>query len=91
MLDGSYYVECVCGADEHTLRFVLDKKDREIYLSVFLNQHRGFFKRFWIALKYLFVLKSKYGHWVSAILWEEQVVQLQKMIDSFNNLDSEQS
>lgn len=37
MLDGSYFFECKCGSDEHTLRFILDREDNCIYTTIFLN------------------------------------------------------
>lgn len=63
MLNGTEYFECQCGSDEHTIHFTLDVEENEIYLSVFLNQYRSFFKRAWVAVKYLFNYKCKYGHW----------------------------
>jgi hypothetical protein len=40
MSNGTYFYECACGSDEHTIRFTLNKDEKEIYLSVFLNQYR---------------------------------------------------
>ena len=62
MLDGSYFFECKCGSDDHTLRFTLDKRDQEIYTSIFLNNYTNIFKRLFIAIKYIFGYKCEYGH-----------------------------
>lgn len=83
MLDGTEYFECSCGSDEHTIRFVLDKKDKEIYLCVFLNQYRPWWKRIWIALKYVFGYKCKYGHWDNWTMVSTDVERLQKMCSDF--------
>lgn len=85
MLDGSHFIECQCGSDEHVLRFTLsvDEDEQEIYTSVFLNQWESWYKRVWHAIKYVFGYKCKYGDWDCTILGETEVDQLQKMIDDF--------
>lgn len=88
----SEYFECVCGTDEHTLRFKLDTHDPndvELYTSVFLNQYRGFFKRLWIAVKYLFGYKCKYGHWDCTMIKLEDADRLIKLLESYERLSTE--
>jgi len=85
VLDGSYFFECKCGSDDHTLRFTLDKEDREIYTSVFLNNYRNIFKRLFIAIRYIFGYKCEYGHWDCWIMRNEDVQNLSKMLENFNN------
>ena len=91
MLDGTHYFECGCGADEHTLRFTLDLDDEDepggkaIHTSIFLNNHYHWYKRLWIATKYLFGYKCKYGHWDSWILYEPDAHRLKLMLEEFIN------
>jgi hypothetical protein len=80
MLGGTYFFECQCGDDEHTLRFVLNKDDQEIYAHVYLNQYHNVFGRIWAALKYIFGYKCKYGHWGEWILREEDAQRLRGMV-----------
>lgn len=75
----TYYFECQCGGDEHMLKFVVD--DEDFYLNVFLNQYRSFFHRLWIAVKYVFGYKCKYGHWDSWMLRPEDVQRLKDLLD----------
>lgn len=75
------YFTCQCNSPEHTLRFVLDKEDNEIYTEVYLNQHNNFFKRCWIALKYVFGYTSKYGHWDCFILKNEEAGRLKHLLN----------
>ena len=68
MLDGSWFFECGCGADEHVLKFTLDKNEGdedgpELFLSIFLNDWLPWYERTWRALKYIFGYKCRYGHW----------------------------
>jgi len=85
MLDGTHYFECECGADEHTLRFVLDKgpEDPCVYTSIFLYQYRPWWKRIWVGIKYIFGYKSKYGHWGGWELQDEDVKRLRDMCEGY--------
>lgn len=92
MLDGTYYFECQCGSDEHTLKFTLDKGGdacddvAEIYTSVFLNAWEPWYRRAWSAIKYTFGYKCKYGHWDCWILRNEEAGKLRAMLDEFDRL-----
>lgn len=59
------YYECACGSSEHVLRFVIDEdvEDPGMYMEVQLRQHRNWFHRIWVAVKYVFGYECKYGHW----------------------------
>ena len=81
MLDGSHYFECACGSSEHTLRFTLDKEDKEIYTDVYLNQYRAWYMRLLVGIKYIFGYKCKYGHWDNWILYEPDIIRLRNMCD----------
>jgi hypothetical protein len=81
MLDGTEFFECSCGSDEHTLRFVLNLDEKEIYTSVFLNDYRNIFKRVWTALKYICGYKSRYGHWDCFNLRPEDADRLRALLD----------
>ena len=60
------FVDCECTHEAHTLRFQLECEDDGstiLFTSVFLNQYRGFFRRLWVAIKYLLRYECKDGHW----------------------------
>lgn len=90
MLDGSYFFECRCYTEEHTLRFTLDKKDHEIYTSVFLNDWMPLYKKIWTAIKYVFGYKCRYGHWDCWIMQAEDAKRLRDMLDDFINATQEE-
>lgn len=53
------YFECVCGIPEHTLRFTsvaepIFDDDGEFYVETFLNQYLPWYKRLYVAIKYVF-------------------------------------
>lgn len=89
MLDGSHYFECACYSEEHTIKFVLDKdpEDPEIYVSVFLNQYRSWWKRLWVGIKYIFGYKCMYGHWDNWIMKDEDAQRLIDMCNEYLNRD----
>ncbi len=85
----SEYFECTCGTNEHTIRFQFDNydpNDVEFYMSVFLNQYRNFFGRLWVAFKYLFGYKCKYGHWDCTILRREDTDRLISLLRKYKSL-----
>jgi hypothetical protein len=92
MSDGSEFFECSCYSDEHTLRIMLDDDPDypELYTSVFLNNYNtgflGFFKRVWIAIKYVFGYKSKYGHWDCFNLRRGDADRLIATVEKFKEL-----
>jgi methionyl-tRNA synthetase len=86
MLDGTYLVECSCGSDEHDLKFTIDAECEEIFLSTFLHHYRPWYQRVWVAVKYVFGYKCKYGHFDCTTMRKEQVDQLQKCLTEFYKL-----
>lgn len=84
------FFECICETDEHTLRFKLDTHDPVgLYLSVFLNQYRGFFGRVWIAVKYLFGYKCRYGHWDCTMIKLKDADRLIRLLESYKRLSKD--
>lgn len=78
------YFECECGSPEHTLVFRYNEEDNELYTMVFLNQYRNIFKRIWVAIKYIFGYKSKYGDWDCFVLRPEDKDRLIRLIGHLN-------
>lgn len=73
------HFECECDSDEHTFTVRLDTEDGVMYTSVYLNQYHGFFARCWLALKYVFGYRCKYGHWDSVLLSEKEATKLRDL------------
>ena len=77
------FISCDCHSDEHTLRFNLiysDDGSPELYTSVYLHQYRGFWKRVWVAIKYVFGYNCKYGHWDCFSANEEKIKELKAFL-----------
>jgi hypothetical protein len=56
------FLVCACYSDEHTLRFTYDLETNDFWTSVYLNP-KPWYKRVWVALKYVFGYQCKYGAW----------------------------
>lgn len=85
------FFECVCTTDEHTIKFKLDTygpDNIELYTSVFLSQYHGFLGRLWIAIKYLFGYKCKYGHWDCTMLKLKDADRLIELLQQYKELSA---
>ena len=74
------YFECDCHSDEHTLSFSWDDEENLLYTSVYLNQYRSFLRRIWVAVKYVFGYKSRYGDWDCFLLRREDAKRLEALL-----------
>lgn len=77
----SKYFECKCHSSDHTIRFVIDDEDDEIYVEVQLNRTKNVFQRIWAALKYICGHECRYGHWDCTLLKDEDREELIKILE----------
>jgi len=61
-------MNCDCKSARHTIRFCFDPDDGDLYVDVQLARWHGFFKRCWIAMRYILGLTDRCGHWDCALL-----------------------
>jgi hypothetical protein len=86
------HFECRCSSDEHTLKFTLDEhsgdiEELEIWTSVYLHQHHPWWRRIWVALKYVFGYHCKYGHWDCFIMRGCDVERLMALLQKYKDLE----
>lgn len=79
----TYYFQCDCSSQEHTLGIEFDTEEKEVCFHVQLSQYRGFFGRLVVAVKYLFGYECKYGHWDTALMNEEKFMDLYNLMTRF--------
>ena len=81
----THHIVCQCNSVEHVVQFTADDTDDEqsvCYIEVQLRQHRGFWKRTWVALRYIFGYQCVYGHWDCTSLSQEEA---KKLLDFLKN------
>lgn len=72
----TYYFQCDCSSQEHTVGVTFDIENKEMTLEVQLARFKGFFGRLWLATKYVFGYQCKYGHWDVATMNEEKFLAM---------------
>ncbi len=68
-------------ASEHTLKFVLDPVEGDIWTDIYLCQFRPWYKRVWVAIKYIFNIKPRTGAWDCTLLRQEEYSKLRNLLD----------
>jgi len=85
--DYTEYFDCQCSCSEHVIRFMYmgayGGDEPSLYFDIFLGQHMGFFKRVWVAIKYIFGYKCKYGHFDNWLFKLEDAQRLRAMVDRY--------
>ena len=64
------HFECKCYSPEHRLTFFYNIDDG-LMASIFLNEYRRWYQRIWVAIKFVFGYKCRYGHWDTFMMKEE--------------------
>ena len=74
------HFECACSSPDHLIRFVYFPEDdnlaSDLYIDVQLNNTYSFFKRIWLAIKYICGYTKKYGHWDCSIIKPEDYADM---------------
>ena len=86
-----HYFDCDCKGSEHTLKFIFDHAPEsdnldwppELWTEIYLHDWRGFCKRCWVGLKYIFGYKCKYGHWDTWLLDPKDCDRLFELLEKF--------
>lgn len=80
------YFECQCSDFNHVFRFVVDENSGEAWLEVQLSTWLPWYKRAWLALRYLFGKTPGYhGHYDVTLLREEDFARLCTLLDRSAN------
>jgi len=87
---------CDCSDTAHQLVFQLwdfgsdgeelwqpAKENVNLTVCVYLNQFHGFWARLWIAIKYVFGYRSKYGEFDVVNIRYEDVPRMKAILDKF--------
>lgn len=72
---------CQCSNTEHQLIFSYFPDDKEVYVAVHLTPEYNIWKRIWMAIKYIFGYKCRYGHFDEFIFKKSDAGRLQKVVN----------
>ena len=82
---------CICGSAEHQLLVWYDDEFADGYREVGLQPHlvtyRNIFKRIFVAIRYVFGYRSKYGHWDSIIIDSTNYLPLKRAVEFIEKKD----
>jgi hypothetical protein len=91
----TYFLQCRCARLEHLAQFSYSYKDwesstvdpdrltAEMYLSVHLFSWHNILRRIWIAIKYIFGYRCRYGEWDCLLLSVMDVIKLRRFAEQF--------
>jgi hypothetical protein len=75
---------CKCNSTEHQIVFWLDKGEKEISVQIHLKHYNNIIKRIWVAVKYVFGYRSRYGDWDNFTLKPEDKNRLMNSLEKLN-------
>lgn len=75
---------CSCGSLEHQVSFWWDEEAKTLYCEPHLVTHNSFFKRMWVAIKYVFGYTSRFGTWDSTIFEQDDLVKLNAFLRGYD-------
>ena len=80
------YFGCECGSDEHLMVFRYwaedGDDDKELYLNVHLANYENFFQRLWVAVRFLFGYRSKFGEFDEVVIRKDDINRLFNLINT---------
>lgn len=76
-----HYFDCICTDFGHTVRFIFDPKDGDMWLEVHINNWLPWYKRAWAALRYVFKQQRTYGHYDTTVFRPDDYARLHTLLD----------
>lgn len=76
------YLSCQCGSLEHTIQFMFDKENNEIYVQSCVYNYQSFWKRLFAGIKFIFT-RTNSCKFDCTILKEEDINKFKKLLNDF--------
>jgi len=54
---------------------------KDLYMEVQMRPYYSFFRRVWLAIKYIFGYQCKYGHWDCVLIKKEDRIKIAKLME----------
>jgi len=78
-----HFIRCSCGACEHQAIITADPDDGLVLVEFHLVTWQNILRRLWVAIRYVFGYRSRYGAWDELVMDREQVAELREYLDKF--------
>lgn len=75
-----YYIECACHRPDHLLVFDYDIDDGWCFIYNTSNWRYPWYRRVWLALKYIFIKEDFLLNNDSIVITDENVMQIEEMV-----------
>ena len=90
--DSFHRFECTCSTFDHNVRFETDNELGSITISVPLNHWLPWWKRLWLAVKYVLGRTERYGHYDTVELNPHDYDRIRALLDdSLEKLETEKA
>jgi len=78
-----YFIRCDCHCPEHQAIITTDADDGLLFLEFHLTTWQNILRRAWVAIRYVFGYKCKFGAWDELVMNRDQVEALRCYLDRF--------
>lgn len=78
-----YFIRCDCHCPEHQAIITTDADEGLLFLEFHLTTWQNIFRRLWVAARYVFGYKCRYGTWDELVMGREQVAGLRDYLEKF--------
>lgn len=75
------FFECECTSAYHTMKFVYDETENELYTEIYIYQYKRFHQRVWAAVKYVFGFKNKCGDFDCFIFKNSDIPEFRDLLN----------
>ena len=78
-----HFIRCSCGACEHQAIIAADPDDGLLFVEFHLVTWQNILRRWWVAVRYVFGHRSRFGAWDELVIDRGQVEALRDYLDAF--------
>lgn len=83
MMKNKLFIECECLDPSHLMYIQYDSYYDEIIINNQMNHYLPWYKRIYVAIKFIFKLKNKYNsHWDCTMINEEKRLKLKEFLEN---------
>jgi hypothetical protein len=83
MADGKKFYDCDCCSSDHVIQVWTDVELGEVMISTQLAPLLPWYKRVWVAVKYVSNPHGNYSHWHDTVLNISATCKLRNQLDNF--------